>query len=80
MVGINEKYLIEPFHLETCGIHIMNRIFQPETFLEICEQLQWDFVRNEQSQHFTSEFVGNRQTGEGQLFWSCPFSTNSDEF
>ncbi len=30
---------IEPFHLETYGIHIMNRIFQPETFLEICEQL-----------------------------------------
>ncbi len=30
---------IEPFYLETCGIHIMNEIFQPETFLEISEQL-----------------------------------------
>ena len=34
---------IEPFHLETYGIHIINRIFQPETFLEICEQLHWSF-------------------------------------
>ena len=30
---------IEPFHLETCGIHIKKRIFQPETLLEICEPL-----------------------------------------